>query len=222
MPWGLSDAANAVHFYGTFMYQRLLGIPFVYDVLRPLAVGGLDTSRLFIGARATADDVVFDVGCGTGIALEHLGPVRTYLGFDTDTVAVARARERAKARDESITLHDRAMTVQDVLKERPTLALIVGVLHHLDDTSAVALLEALRASPTMRRVYTLDPAFLPGALRNNVMSLLDRGRHVRRPSGYEALAVRAGYRVADHGLLGARDSESVVRYVTQQLVPVDG
>lgn len=204
------------------MYQRLLGIPFVYDVLRPLVVGGLDTSRLFIGARVTPDDVVFDVGCGTGIALEHLGPLGRYIGFDTDPVAVVRARERAGSRSEPILLHDRAMTADDVRKERPTLALLVGVLHHLDDVTAIAVLEALRASPTMRRVYTLDPAFLPGALRNNMMSLLDRGRHVRRPGGYATLAARAGYRVAEHGLLGARDSNSIVRYVTQQLVPVDG
>src|SRR3954470_15225895 len=74
------------------LYQRLLGIPFVYDRVRPFVVGGIDMSPLFRNLQARRDDVILDVGCGTGMALDYLDGFAAYHGFDTDEVAIGFAR----------------------------------------------------------------------------------------------------------------------------------
>jgi SAM-dependent methyltransferase len=88
------------------------------------------------------------------------------------------------------------VTVRDLPEVDVVLA--VGVLHHLDDGDAARLFTlAGSALAPGGRVITYDPCFAPaqGALARFLVSR-DRGRHVRSPDGYEALARRAFSQVA--------------------------
>ena len=73
--------------------QQVMGHPFVYDVIRPMAVGGVDLSPLYDQIE-DPDAVILDVGCGTGSALRYLQRFERYTGMDTDPVAVEHARSR--------------------------------------------------------------------------------------------------------------------------------
>lgn len=201
------------------VYQRLLGHPFVYDVIRPLVVGGIDLAALYATVETTSHDVIFDVGCGTGVALDHLGPFGRYVGFDVDAVAVARASERGRGRTAPVTLHARVMTADDARTMQPTVALLMGVLHHLDDATAVAVLRALSESPALRVVHTIDVVMLPRRWYNNLLARLDRGRFVRTREGYASLARDAGLEVASQSLVGASGDDAAVQYHVMRLEP---
>jgi hypothetical protein len=70
----------------------------------------------------------------------------------------------------------------------------IGVLHHLDDTTARQFVMIAKAALKQGgRILTLDPCFAPG--QNPIARFLiarDRGQHVRNPDGYLALADGAG------------------------------
>jgi SAM-dependent methyltransferase len=175
-------------------YQRLLGHPFVYNRLRPWVVGGIDMSAFYESLEATTSDVIVDVGCGTGDALRYLPSVQAYYGFDVDARAIEFARERAAGRPE-VTFEARAVTADDLASLRPTVAILAGLLHHLDDEHAVRLLELLAGAPSIRRIATQDVIYLPGERMNNMLARLDRGRFVRNEDGYRGIVERAGLRV---------------------------
>jgi SAM-dependent methyltransferase len=179
---------------GSRWYQRLLGHPFVYNRLRPWVVGGIDMTAFYESLEAKTTDVIVDVGCGTGDALRYLSSFKAYYGFDIDARAVEFARARAAGRPE-VTFEARLVTAEDLESLRPSLVILAGLLHHLDDEQAVRLLELLAGAPSIRRIATQDVVYLPGERVSNILARLDRGRFVRNEDGYRALVERAGLRI---------------------------
>src|SRR6266851_3822 len=111
------------------LYDRVLGIPFVYTRIRPLVVGGVDMTPSFSNLEVQSDDVVIDIGCGAGEALKHLTQFRALYGFDTDPTAVAFARKLASRRA-NVTFEARAVTAADMNAIKPTRIMMNGLLHH--------------------------------------------------------------------------------------------
>ncbi len=142
------------------LYNRILGHPFVYDRIRPFVVGGIDWSPLYRNLEAEADDVVLDVGCGTGVAHQYLKGFRAYHGFDTDAVAIAAAVE--KTAGPNVHYECRVVTPEDVARIRPTRIVLAGILHHLSDDESLALLRMCGSVPTVKRIATSDVVYLPG------------------------------------------------------------
>jgi SAM-dependent methyltransferase len=166
-----------------------MGHPFVYDVIRPLAVGRVDLSPLYQQIR-NPDAVILDVGCGTGSALRYLRQFRSYLGMDTDPVAVEHARCRYAS--DRVSFSTQICTADDVRRLQPSVVVLAGVLHHLTDDEALGLLSALRESSRLEQVLTADIVFLPGHPVGNLLARLDRGRFCRSEDGYLSLAERSG------------------------------
>ena len=197
---------------------NFLGHPWVFEHLRPLAVGGIDFSHAYKRLQCGDDSAVLDVGCGTGDALRHLPPVRSYLGVDIDPRAVAYAIRRWRGR-ENARFEIRYVGESDLREIRPTHVTLIGLLHHMSDDEAGGLLRMLAKSPGLARVVALDTVFLPGHPFNNLMASLDRGRHVRNKDAYAKIAVASGLRVEDHYIARSHPTRGLVWYNTMVLAP---
>jgi SAM-dependent methyltransferase len=167
--------------------RGILSSPRVYE-LWSRVVGGergrsavvRDHVRPEPGAR------VLDLGCGPGELVPYLGPVR-YVGVDVSEAYIARARD-AFGDQADFRVGDATRLAGDLRDFDVVLAF--GVIHHLDDESAVRLLEgatgALRAGG---RFVAVDPARIPeDGFAARLLVSWDRGDHVRAPAEYERLA----------------------------------
>ena len=160
----------------------------VYNLFQH-AVGAERARREFVHkyVRPQAGDRVLDIGCGTGEILEHL-PATEYFGFDASQEyidsASARFGSRGRFACETVT----SKTLQTLAAFDIVLA--VGILHHLDDHEAIALLTlAKNALVPGGRLITLDVCYVEGQspIARFIISR-DRGQNVRNNAGYEGLA----------------------------------
>ena len=201
-------------------YQRLLGHPFVYDRIRPFVVGGIDWSPLFGNLDAGPDDVILDVGCGTGMAHQYLRGFRAYYGFDTDPVAIKTASEKTAAAN--VYYDCRVVTPEDVARIRPTRIVLAGILHHLSDAECLALLGSCGGVPSVKRIATSDVVYLPGEHVSNALAFFDRGKFVRRRPPYVALASQAGLRVVREEIVRSHPRNGKALYLMMTLEPGPG
>ncbi len=169
--------------------KSALSVPGIYDFVQN-ALGARRARRVVADEflRANAGDFLLDVGCGTGEMLEHLPAGIRYLGLDLSESYITSARSRfgERARFECVDVNQAAgLEVGNV-----DLALAFGLLHHLDDHEVVALLVTLKGLVKPGgRVVTIDPTIFTG--QSSVAAFVarqDRGRNVRSPEGYTALA----------------------------------
>ena len=188
----------------------------MYDRVRPLVIGGLDMSPVYDSLEAGANDVIVDVGCGTGDALQYLPSFRTYHGFDVDAGAIEFARERAAGRP-GVTYEPRALTAEDLASLRPSLVILAGLLHHLDDSQAVELLTMLARTPSIRRIVSQDVVYLPRERVSNLLARLDRGRFVRDEPGYRELVAQAGLQLEDSRIVRSHPRSGRALYVVMKL-----
>lgn len=202
------------------LYERILGTPFVYDRVRPLVVGGIDMSPFYERIGSTDDSVILDIGCGTGDALRYLDHFQSYLGVDTDPIAIRFAERRHGARP-GVEFECREFSLEDVKRLEPTEIVLGGVLHHLPDAIAKNLLAIAAASPRLRRVVALDIVFLPRQPLSNLLARLDRGRFCRRPEEYVELATAAGLDVADSRVVRSHPRTGLAKYWMMTLVRPD-
>lgn len=154
------------------------------------AVLGADRARRtlvehYLGPLGSVD--VVDLGCGPGVIAPYLG-ARSYVGYDASPAYIAAARRRHGVRGEFHVA--RAERVPDREPRRFGLVLALGIVHHLDDASAIALFRAARTLLVPGgRCVTLDPVFVAGQRPlARALAALDRGRHVRDDAAYAALA----------------------------------
>jgi SAM-dependent methyltransferase len=199
------------------LYDRILGHPFVYDRIRPFVVGGIDWSPLYRNLGLGPDDVILDVGCGTGIAHDYLEGFRDYYGFDTDPVAIKAAA--AKTTVPNVHYECRLVTPEDVARIRPTRIILAGILHHLSDDDALALLRMCGSVASVARIATSDPVYLPGQLISNAFAYFDRGKFVRNRSGFTTLAERAGLRIVRDEIVRSHPTKGRVFYLMMTLEP---
>jgi hypothetical protein len=87
----------------------------------------------------------------------------------------------------------------------PSVVLMIGLVHHIPDEvfrSMVARLE--QNAGKLPRIVSFESTFLKGRPVSNLLSVLDRGRHVRTPAAYEALFARTGLRVTRREIIATR------------------
>ncbi|HEX3696188.1 MAG TPA: class I SAM-dependent methyltransferase [Polyangia bacterium] len=198
------------------LYDRVLGIPFVYTRIRPLIVGGVDMSPSYRNLDVGPDDVVVDVGCGPGEALKYLSRFRALHGFDTDPRAIAFARKLAAGRPD-VSFEARELVADDLTALQPTRVMMNGLLHHLDDTQAVSLLSMCARTPSVRRIATQDVVYLPGKYVSNLLAALDRGQYVREVEGYRALVAQAGLSIAHEEIIRSHPKGGRALYLIMAL-----
>lgn len=193
------------------LYSKILAHRWVFERVRPWVTGGIDMSPAYRELGAGADSIVLDVGCGMGDALNHLDAFAGYLGLDTDPKAIDVARARHGARP-GTRFEVRELSDADLASYQPTHVVMVGLLHHLSDASALALLQRLARSESVERVVTLDIVFLKGRWFNNLLARLDRGRYCRTTSGYVSLVRQAGFSVLEERCVPSHPTHGRVEY----------
>jgi len=167
------------------VYSRILGSAWIYDRLRPWLLGGFNFDEVYSWLDIQSSDVVVDVGCGTGYALEFIEDFHSYHGFDIDEAALST--HSSKYSKKNVSLYPKALDYADVLRIRPTKCVAMGLLHHLSDEEVTGLLRTLSAGGSVRRIITLDIVIREGHLINNILARLDRGRFARTELSYNAL-----------------------------------
>lgn len=167
--------------------RSILGLPAVYELFGAL-LGRDESSRRFVRAfvRPARRARVLDIGCGPGVLFPYLPPDVEYVGYDERLAYIENASRKygPRARFYCGRIGEfRAPKSFDV-------ALAVGVLHHLSDDQVRDLFRTAKESlGPSGRLITLDGALVEGQSPiARFLIALDRGRHVRAPRAYEALA----------------------------------
>lgn len=169
--------------------RGLLANPMLYVALQRLM--GTDKEwRSFVETyiKPSPGDSVLDVGCGPAELLRYMPDDLTYVGFDPNPAYIERARMTFGDRGTFFAKYYERSDVERL----PSfdIAVLSAVLHHMNNEEAQHLFGLLRQSlKPGGRVVTLDNVFVPK--QNPIARLLiamDRGRNVRDPEGYRALA----------------------------------
>jgi SAM-dependent methyltransferase len=161
----------------------------IYDLFQRMM--GARKGRSILSSRyikAQSGDRVLDIGCGTAETRDYL-PAVEYYGFDPNPQYIKAAQERFHHVPGCIF---RCAYLDEIgLGTLPKfdIALAIGVLHHLDDETAVKLANLARfALKNKGRLILLDPCFVEGQSPiARFLAMHDRGQHVRDLNGYRHL-----------------------------------
>jgi SAM-dependent methyltransferase len=190
-------------------WKEVLRHPQVYQTFQSL--GG------FFGARVRsiraylplkANNHIIDLGCGPGFIVECLPNGIKYDGFDIDGRYIKYAQEHFGTKG---SFHHRWFDEQCAVEfGLADVVMMNGLLHHLDDEDALALLCVVRrALKPAGLLFTLDGCFRDGQSRIARWLLrMDRGRFVRTEDGYSRLLGSAFTSVRTH----LREDLSLVPY----------
>lgn len=153
---------------------------------------------------------VLDLGCGAGAYAGHFC-FDQYLGIDSDPARIAVARRKYSVDAGA------SFVVADVSMQTPygsgsfDLVLLIGILHHLDDASAQALLtNVARRLSGDGIVVSLDPYRHDNQTAlSRFVQFLDRGSYIRPKEAYLKLlpdSLGAGHlQTSDSALLFPQD-----------------
>lgn len=165
--------------------EKLAAMPTVFDGLRWILEGGYTGHRKLIGRHlACVTGRVLDIGCGTGIFAAHFPPDQ-YTGIDVSSIYTA-ASSRKHPRHSFVTMDARNLAFET---DSFDAAYISGVLHHLSDSDARAVIgEAARVlKPTGQLIVWEDIAAPWWNLVGHLIHALDLGSNIRTVDGYTAI-----------------------------------
>jgi 2-polyprenyl-3-methyl-5-hydroxy-6-metoxy-1,4-benzoquinol methylase len=169
--------------------HAVLSNPFIYELFQNIMGAKGGRKRMVANyIRPTPGMRILDLGCGPAQILESLPQHVEYVGYDMSSAYIDAAEKAFGSRG---TFHCRLLEEAEVQQlEKFDLVMGIGVLHHLDDTSAETFMRIAKAAlKPGGRLLTRDPVYAKG--QNPIAKFLisqDRGQNVRDVNGYMALA----------------------------------
>jgi len=167
---------------------RILNRPWCYSLLVGVSGAGAGRREFF---RQYADispgSRVLEIGCGHGKNIEYMPEGVAYTGCDANPRYIHYAQQRYGTRGRFL-----CVSAEELAQQRLgqfDIALVVSVLHHLNDTQVLALAAgaqaALRAGGLL---LAWEPCWTPSQRwLDRMMLSLDRGRFVRTADEYSTL-----------------------------------
>ncbi len=179
--------------------SSLLEFPAGYRLFRWL-VGGESAWRIYLAeyVKPVPGDKILDLGCGPADVLNYL-PAVNYTGLDINPEYINSAKKRFGSRGRFLC-GDVGQTAIEGEQGTFDLVLATGVIHHLDEVQAAALLDlARRALRPGGRLVTFDGCRVPQQSRLSRWLLArDRGKFVRSREEYLRLASAHFTKVEPH------------------------
>ena len=169
--------------------DRLAERPLLFHYLRKLPEMNYRATKVRIAAirDALGRPRVLDAGCGTG-EFAHLFDASTYVGVDVCEPYVRFARRRSPGR------RFESADVATWNWDGPPfdLVLVNGVLHHLDDATALGVLRrsAALGRPGATLLVIEDVERRASGIGTRLVHALDHGRFIRTSASWEALVSR--------------------------------
>jgi len=154
--------------------------PSLYDKVQSLAWGGCDILRDHLGPLGLFGSQVrsvIEIGCGTGhLAAKIEAQGIEYWGIEPDLARVSEVEKRFPGRVRPYML-DQVHQWGKIFDA----AIIVNVLHHLDDGMIRAGLASLSRCVPSGSVFIAEPIYTRrlSCLVNELVRFADFGRHVR-------------------------------------------
>jgi SAM-dependent methyltransferase len=168
--------------------RAVLAHPVIYNLFQSMVgANRMQQEIVHTYLRPWTGAQVLDIGCGTATVLDHMSDV-TYVGLDLSKnyIDIAQACYGDRA---TFYACDAAQLVTRVDMSFD-LILACGLLHHLDDDQAKVLLaDARKLMASHGRLVTVDGSWVHG--QSPIAKFLlsrDRGRNIRSPEAYGALA----------------------------------
>lgn len=167
---------------------RLLTRPWGYSLILRVSGAGAGRREFFrTHAEIPPGSKVLEIGCGPGKNIEYMPKGVTYTGCDHNPRYIEYAQQRYGKLGRFFCVSTEELTQQHLGEF--DVALVVSVLHHLDDTQVLAL--AAGASAALRAggfLLVWEPCWVPSQQwLDRLMLSLDRGRFVRTPDEYSML-----------------------------------
>ena len=170
--------------------STVLAHPSIYLAYQYI-VGGIRARKRCISehVKPTEGLTVLDIGCGPGYAIESFSEP-TYFGFDISPEYIEYANRKFNPPGKFFCQYFDEATLNWLPKI--DVVLLMGVIHHLDDESAVQLLSLIkRVMSPSGKLYALDGCYQKGQSSIDKYFLdKDRGEHLRQEPAYTALATK--------------------------------
>jgi cyclopropane fatty-acyl-phospholipid synthase-like methyltransferase len=172
----------------TTRLRAILNSPQMYDIYQAV-VGAVRFREEILNQyiRPRNQMKILDLGCGTGRILDYL-PHVDYVGIDLSEKYITEAQQRYGGRG---TFHaGLAEQAEWLTNGQFDLVLAIGVLHHLGDLEAKAMIAlATSALRVVGRMVAVDPCFdKQQSFFARFLASRDRGQNVRTEQGYQDLA----------------------------------